>query len=331
MSKERRTPNAEWPHSNPRPFRDSACGFRSDFGFRISEFLAATFLVLSLPLLASPFIGTPAGQILAAGNNRVMILSPAGEVLWQYPTQLTHDAWLLPSGNVLFADGESVTEVTPEKKVVFQYKAAEQKGGGTYSCQRLANGNTLVGENSTGRVLELDATGKVVFTLGTSPAKPGDHHNLRMVRKLDNGHYLVCHSGAALVKEYTPEGKVVWETKAGRLAFAAIRTPRHTTLVASLDQITEFDAAGAKVWEFSVKDAPGVTIQNLTGMHLLPNGNIVAGCYQAYRNGEGCGLLEISRAKEIVWRYVNPQADTTMMAVQQLTADGKRRNGPCWR
>ena len=90
--------------------------------------------------------GNLGGRVLTAGDRRVMILSPAGEVLWQYPTQLTHDVWMLGDGHVLFADGETVTEVTPEKKVVFQYRAQEQKGGGTYSCQRLANGDTLVGE-----------------------------------------------------------------------------------------------------------------------------------------------------------------------------------------
>ena len=157
---------------------------------------------------AEPSIaGQPSGQILAAGDRRVMVLSPAGEVLWEYPTKLTHDAWMLPSGNVLFADGETVTEVTREKQVVFQYRAAEQKGGGTYACQRLPDGKTFVGENSTGRLLELDPDGKVVFALQTSPFQTGEHHNMRMARKLANGNYLVCHSGARLVKEYTPRAK----------------------------------------------------------------------------------------------------------------------------
>ena len=44
-------------------------------------------------------------------------------------------------------------EVTPDKKVIFQFKSPVQKGGGTYSCQRLENGATLIGENSTGKVL----------------------------------------------------------------------------------------------------------------------------------------------------------------------------------
>lgn len=277
-------------------------------------------------------IGTPSGRILAAGDNRVMILDPAGEVLWQQPAQLTHDVWMLTNGNVLFADGATVTEVTPDHKTVFQYKAAEQKGGGTYSCQRLANGRTLVGENSTGRVLEVDAAGQVVFTLQTTPFKLGEHHNMRMARKLDNGNYLVCHSGLRKVKEYTPDGRAVWEVQvAGGVAFAALRTPKGTTLVTSLDQVTEYDAKGDKVWEFACRDLPELKVQNLTGLQLLPNGNVVLGCYRAYQDGAGCGLIEVTRGNKCVWRYSNPAGDGTMMAVELLSPKGEALPGPCLR
>jgi outer membrane protein assembly factor BamB len=270
-------------------------------------------------------VGQASGQVLAAGDRRVMVLSPAGEVLWEYPTKLTHDAWMLPSGNVLFADGETVTEVTRQKQVVFKYRAAEQKGGGTYACQRLADGKTFVGENSTGRLLELDPDGKVVFALQTSPSQTGEHHNMRMARKLANGHYLVCHSGARLVKEYTPKGEAVWEVKVpGSLAFAAVRTPSGSTLVSCLDRVVEYDPSGKTIWECRTDElGAAVRIRNLTGINLLSNGNVVTGCYQAYADGQGCGLLEISRDKKVAWSYAKPKGDQTMMAVELLSAEGK--------
>jgi outer membrane protein assembly factor BamB len=285
---------------------------------------------LANTLAAQPsIVGQPSGQILAAGDRRVMVLSPAGEVLWEYPTKLTHDVWMLPSGNVLYADGETVTEVTREKQVVFQYRAAEQKGGGTYACQRLADGKTLVGENSTGRLLEVDPDGKVVFALQTSPFQAGQHHNMRMARKLGNGNYLVCHSGARLVKEYTPKGEAVWEVKVpGPLAFAAIRTAKGSTLVSCLDRVVEYDPSGKSIWECRTEElGAAVTIRNLTGINLLPNGNVVAGCYQAYANGQGCGLLEISREKKVVWSYSKPKGDQSMMAVELLSVEGKPPTG----
>lgn len=276
--------------------------------------------------------GTPLGQILAAGSGRVMILSTNGETLWEYPAGLVHDVWMLKGGNVLFADGDSVTEVTPQKKVVFQYKSPTPQGGGTYSCQRLTNGLTVIGENSTGKVLEVDPAGKVVFTLQTEPAKLGEHHNMRMVRKLDNGNYLVCHSGARTVKEYTPGGRVVWESvQPGGVAFAAIRTPKGSTLVSSLDQIIEYDKDGAKIWECETRDLSGIRVVNMTGMHLLPNGNLVIGCYAAYKQGEGCALLEITRDKHVVWSYSNPKGDSSMMGVEALTPKGAPFFGPCLR
>lgn len=293
-----------------------------------------TIVILSCLLLSSaplpgegPVTGTMSGKALASGAKRVMILDTQSRVEWEYPTALTHDAWKLANGNVLFADGNSVTEVTPDKKVVFQYKAAEQKGGGTYACQRLDNGNTLVGENSTGKVLEIDPSGKVVFELQTAPFRKGDHHNMRIARKLKSGNYLVCHSGAKIVKEYTPKGEVVLEIKPGNIAFAAVRTPAGNTLVASLDKIAEYDPAGKVVWSFANTDIPDLTITNMTGIHLLPNGNIATGCYGAYKAGKGTGLLEITRDKKLVWAYSNPKADGTMMAVQVLDKDGKALPG----
>jgi hypothetical protein len=271
--------------------------------------------------------GEVGGQLLAAGDRRVMILGADGAVVWEHPTALTHDVWRLANRNVLFADGATVTEVTPEHRVVFQFKPAEQKGGGTYSCQRLDNGRTLIGENSTGRVLEVNAAGKVVFELQTQPATVGAHHNMRMVRKLKGGNYLVCHSGAHVVKEYTPKGDVVLELKTPALAFAAIRTAQGTTLVSSLGKLMEFDAAGKVMWEFANTDISGVKITNMTGLHLLANGNIVTGCYRAYEKGEGSGLLEITREKKLVWRLSDPKLAGTMMAVQKLDASGKALAG----
>jgi hypothetical protein len=273
--------------------------------------------------------GTIPGQVLAGGSNRLFLLDPSGAVVWQHPAGLVHDAWMLPGGNILYADGKSVTEVTADHKVVFEYKAETRDG--VYACQRLRGGRTLVAENSTGRILEVDAAGKVVFQLQTSPYTPGHHHNLRMARKLANGDYLVCHSGARLVKEYAPEGAVKLEIRTPNTAFAALRTEAGTTLVSSIDQVMEYDGAGNIVWQFKTTDIPGVTIRNMTGIHLLPNGNLAIGCYSAYQGGGGTGLLEITRDRALVWRYADPAADRSLMAIQRLDPKGRPLPGPIHR
>jgi len=291
--------------------------------------MVAMLVVLSL--FAGEVNGRLKGRVLVAGTNRVFILDSNGTVVWEHSAALAHDAWMLPNGNVLFADGKAVAEVTPDHRVAFEYRPAEQRGGGAFSCQRLANGNTVIGENSTGRVLEVDATGKIVFTLQTAPAELGAHHNMRMVRKLENGNYLVCHSGAHVVKEYAPDGKVVWEVKTPNLAFAAIRTRRGTTLVSTLEHIFEYDRAGKVVWQFANTDLAGVAITNMTGMHLLPNGNIAVGCYRAYSGEIGSGLFEITRNRRLVWRYADPKADSSMMGIERLASNGKPMAARCLR
>ena len=38
-----------------------------------------------------------------------------------------------------------------------------------------------------------------------------NNRDTRMVRKLDNGNYLVCQEGEGRVREYDSNGKIVWE------------------------------------------------------------------------------------------------------------------------
>jgi hypothetical protein len=298
---------------------------------RSATWISVAILAVCIVSPAAEVNGRMTGRTLAAGTNRVVILNPDGVVAWEHPAALVHDVWMLPNGNVLFADGQSVTEVTPGHEIVFRFQSTEQHGGGTYSCQRLDNGNTVIGENSTGKILEVDRKGRGVFELQTAPAAVGAHHNMRMVRKLENGNYLVCHSGANRVKEYARNGKVAWERKTPNLPFAAIRTAAGTTLVSTLDHIYGYDASGGVVWQFANTDLPGVVISNMTGLHLLPDDSVAVGCYRAYNGQAGNSLFEITRDRKLVWRYADPNGDASMMAIQRLDEHGKRLPGRCLR
>jgi len=245
--------------------------------------------------------GTLETRVLSTGSRKIRIMDPAGKILWSCKAANAHDCWMLPNGNILFADGQ-IKEIDPKTdKIVWQYKPAKTKGGGAYSCQRLPGGVTLVGENSTGRVLEVDKAGKIVFEMPVKPYRPGNHHNMRMVRKLANGNYLVCHSGA----------------------LAAVRLPNGNTLVSHITRITEFDPKGKVVWTFSKTDLPDLAIGAMCGIHVLPSGNIAVGVYGAYKGGKGNGLFEITRQHKVVWRYSDPKADRQMMSVQVLDKQGK--------
>jgi len=88
----------------------------------------------------------------------VFIISPEGKSIWQYPAENCNDLWVLPNGNLLFNTGKGVKEVTLDKKVVFNYESKSE----IFACQRLANGNTFIGECNTGFLLEVKPNGQIV-------------------------------------------------------------------------------------------------------------------------------------------------------------------------
>ena len=292
------------------------------------KFVFAIIVACSSALFAGgnaqgTIVGELNGQVLAAGAGRFVQLDSTGKEIWSIKGKNCHDVWKLDNENFLLADG-IIREVDPKtNKVVFSYSPKVKKGGGAFSCQRLEDGNTLVGENSTGRILELDKSGTIVFELQTKPYKTGFHHNLRMVRKLENGNYLVCHSGAKLVREYTPAGKIVFEAKVNNLAFSAVRLPNGNTVVGDIKDILEFNKMGEVVWQLKVSELKGLKIGKITGINILPNGNMVIGIYGAKHAQNGAGLIEVTRNKEVVWRYFKlPKGDRSMMSAQKLDKAG---------
>lgn len=277
--------------------------------------------------------GTFNGKLLATGAGRILLLNRDGTVHWTHKGQNCSDVWMLPNGNVLHADN-NVTEIDPNTDaVVWSYRPEDQKGGGTFACQRLANGCTMVGENSAGRIVEVDPDGRIVFELKLPMCQPGSHNNLRMVRKLDNGNYLVCHKEKARVREYTPAGQVVFDVKVTQIAFSAVRLPNGNTVVGHIESVTEFDPDGKPVWEFKTSELDDVRIGMICGIHVLPDGTVVMGCYRAVHGPDGAAILAVSREKRLLWRYsvVSGTGDRNMMGVQVLDVSGAPLPGPVLR
>ena len=89
-------------------------------------------------------------------QGKVFIVSAEGKVEWEYPAANCNDVWALSNGNLLFNTGHGVKEVTRDKQVVFNYESKSE----IYACQRLANGDTFIGECNAGRLLEVAPIGR---------------------------------------------------------------------------------------------------------------------------------------------------------------------------
>jgi hypothetical protein len=260
----------------------------------------------------------------------VCIISDEGKLLWQYPAENCNDLWVLPNGNLLFNTGKGVKEVTRDKKVVFEYESKSE----IYACQRLDNGNTFVGECNSGQLLEITPTGQVVKRIKLLPdSVDGGHGFMRNARKLDNGNYLVAHYGLDKVCEYDSEGQLVREIPVTGGPHSVIRLPNGNTLIACSDhngepRIVEMDKSGTVVWQITKNELPGIELKFMTGMEILPNGNLVFTNWLGHNQfGKAPHAFEITRDKQVVWVYNDHTLLKTMSNIQILDVKGNPING----
>jgi hypothetical protein len=236
------------------------------------------------------------------------ILSDDGNVAWSYPKG-TRDGWVLANGNILMAvskdggeyPGGAVVEVTRDGKKVFEFKGTQSE---VNTAQALDNGRVLLTEaGGTPRLLEVDRSGKIVVEVPLSCQTTNFHMETRMSRKLANGNYLVPQLLDKVVREYQPDGKIVWETKTPNWPFTAIRLGNGRTLIDCTygNMSIEVDAEGKTVWQVSNEDLPEAPIKDACGAQRLPNGNTVITSYGAGK--DAVKLTEITPDKKIVWTH----------------------------
>jgi len=290
-------------------------------------------LILTQVLHAQTVQDTPTKHTFACtdySRGLVCIISEEGKLLWQYPAENCNDLWVLPNGNLLFNTGKGVKEVTRDKKVVFEYESKSE----IYACQRLANGNTFVGECTSGQLLEITPTGQIIKRIKLLPdSVDGGHGFMRNARKLDNGNYLVAHYGLDKVCEYTSAGLLIREIPITGGPHSVIRLPNGNTLIACSDhngdpRIVEIDKSGEIVWQITKDELPGIGLKFMTGMEILPNGNRVFTNWLGHNQfGTAPHAFEITLDKKIVWIYDDHSLLKTMSNIQVLDEKGNPLKG----
>ncbi len=306
-----------------------------------SEF--AVFLILLLPVVraggasavepAEGPIQTGKGHPFACtdySQKKVFLVSAEGKVNWEYATGPCNDLWVLPSGNLLFNTGHGVMEVRRDKKVAFSFESKSE----IYACQRLANGNTLIGECNAGRLIELDLSRQVVFQLRLVPeGTDAGHVYMRNARKLANGNFLVAHYGEQKVREYDPQGRIVLELDAPGGPHSVVRLLNGNTLIACGDvgkaaQVIEVDGKNRIVWSVVHDELPGMTLYFMSGLQRLPNGNTVMSNWLGHGNfGKAPQLIEVTPDKKVVWTFAGHRTIKTISSVQLLDVPGDATKG----
>lgn len=267
-------------------------------------------------------------RFIAADSSRKLlaIVGKDGSTEWQRKIGPLHDLHVLPNGNVLCQDTWThVLEVDPKTdETVWEYEAKDDPANAgrrleVHAFQRLKDGRTMIVESGPARILEISAAGNIVKNIPMKVAAPHPHRDTRLVRKLENGHYLVCHEGDGVVREYSSTGRVVWEYEVplfgrdranghgveafGNQCYTALRLKNGNTLISTGNghSVIEVTAAGQVVWSLHQNDLPGIQLAWVTSLQLLPNGHIlINNCHAGPENPQ---IIEVDRDKNVIWLF----------------------------
>ena len=283
------------------------------------------FGVAGRPGAGSPFYGD---RLLIAdrGNNRLLVLNDTGRVIWAYPSEtkpappggfyFPDDAFYIRHGEAIISnqeDNDTIVEIAyPSGRVLFHYGHPRTPGAGrgyldspddTYL---LRNGEITVADSSNCRVLILDPrTRRVVDQIGTSgrcvhgpPASLGSPNG---DTPLADGNLLISEVNGSWIDEYTPRGRLVWDTK---LAIGYPSDPQQLGpdryLVADYEDpgaIVEFNRAGQISYRYQPASGTGM-LNHPSLVELLPSGVFM--CNDDY-DDRMVAIDPVTRA--LVWRY----------------------------
>ena len=287
--------------------------------------LAALLALASTAAAAHPFL------CCDYGGGKVCVVSAEGKIEWQWDCKAPQDCWKLPNGNYLFCFVSGALEVTPEKKIVWEYKAPTDVKVEVHACQPLPDGNVMIVECGTSRIIEVDRAGKIAKEIKLTTAPEIKLHNqFRGTRKLANGHYLVAFKGEGKIVELDAEGKVLRQIKVPGDPHEVVPLPEGHLLITCGDghEVRELDAQENIVWQLKENDIPGTPLRLMAGCQRLPSGNTVFCVYLGHGHiGEQAQVIEVTKDKKIIWDVADHAQFKTINQIMLLDVPGDVTKG----
>ncbi len=252
-------------------------------------------------------------------GDRVVILSPKGDIEWEYPAPTPQDCWLLPNGNVLFSQITGAAEVTMDKKVVWQYTAPTQAK--IHACQPLPDGTVLVAECYLSRIVVVGRDGKVVKEIPIKSSPKVMSHQFRGARRTADGHYMVCLMDEMKIAELDADGTLLREIPFDGHPLESVKLPNGHLIVTLWEKnhVVELDENLKTVWEIAENELPNNPLRIPVGIHRLPNGNTIIGNYLGHGfEGKQPMVFEVTPEKKVVWEFADHARFKTVCQMQVL-------------
>jgi hypothetical protein len=252
----------------------------------------------------SPYFGA---KLLIAdrGNNRLLLLSDAGKVLWSYPNATApappgpqgfyfpDDAFFIHHGTAILVnqeENETIVEIAyPSGKILWTYGHPDQIGTAPGYLHEpddaylLKNGQITVADADNCRILILNPDSSIADQVGTTglcthrpPTGLGSPNG---DTPLKDGNLLISEVTGSWVSEYTLSGQLLWTT---HLAISYPSDPQQLGsdlyLLADYTNpggIIEFNRAGQILYRYQPTSGPGMLNQPSL-VERLPSGAFMA-------------------------------------------------------
>ena len=245
------------------------------------------------------------------GKEEKLFIVRDGKVAWSH----THDgrgeisdAVLEANGNILFAHQYGVTEISPDKKVVWNYDAPTNteihtaQPYGPNSVWFVQNGNParFVIMNKRSGAVEQG------FELPVkNPTKV--HGQFRHARLTEAGTLMVAHMDLGKAAEYDLTGKELWALEVPGIWSANPLKNGNVLVVSNRSFVREVNRKGETVWEWTSADAPEYHFSSLQLATRLTNGNTVINQWHNQWAGAATPTdppvqaIEVTPGKKVVW------------------------------
>jgi outer membrane lipoprotein-sorting protein len=244
-------------------------------------------------------------------HERNIYIVRGGKIVWHYSDPAgkgeISDAVMLSNGNVLFTHQVGVTEISPEKKVLWNYDAPA--GHEVHTAVPIGNDRVLYIQNGDPALLRVVniVTGATEKEIPLKTKQPSSTHGqFRHARLTQQGTLLVAHMDLNKVVEYDASGNELWSFPADR-PWGVTPLDGNNVLITDSKGVREITRRGETVWNWTPADAPGYTFASLQQAWRLPNGNTVINNWVNEWNSPGKDLagalqaIEVTPAKQVVW------------------------------
>jgi hypothetical protein len=267
---------------------------------------------------------------------QTMFIIRDGKVVWTYSIsnkEELDDCTLMTNGNIVFTRRTGASEITRDKKIVWNYDAPE--GTEVHAAQPIGKNKVLIMQNGNPAKLMLinKKRGKVEKEIVLPTRDPNHvHGQFRHIRMTKSGTFLVAHLDLGKVVEYNKDGKELWSVPAPS-AWAAVRLKNGNTLISGNQNgwVREVNSRGETVWEINKDDLPGIHLYTVQEVERLANGNtLINNWIGGVKRPDWptvVQLIEVTPDKKVVWALKDWETLGPASSTQLLDQPGVPENG----